>query len=353
MSRRFRDIAISVLASLVIVGGFGLLTKGFQKWNPKDWIQKEDKDKDSSSSGMVTDIEESGLKIKKLSTETLNGNFVHTYSYTISPSNASNQNVTAVASYVNGATYDNVVQTEVNNTAKTITLKTSATTGFDKQVKVVVTSVANPSATATMLVDFKKRLNSVSVKQIDKRDLNFVYGVKRTNTDNGLLHNFSLENSVNFHFSKYTIDTTETYTYRIISLTIDSFYDSDGHYLFEEDTSAYDEIVGALEGHADSQELETLTAQQVWNLCSNNDYHSELKFRSNDTENYYSFKLFEFEIEIFDKENKAVYGLTDGDFEGKGITNIIFSLYPGYDYSASSYVVGVDSVLTESTQVVF
>ena len=94
---------------LTIVSTKRLVIYEIEMWNDS----KNDKNpgtSDSTGGNLSTDVsEDSGISLKFLKTETADGFITNTYTFTISPENATNKNVIATASYVDGTAYDDVV----------------------------------------------------------------------------------------------------------------------------------------------------------------------------------------------------------------------------------------------------
>lgn len=110
----------------------------------------------SNSDDFETSVQESGIKLKLLSAETLaNGDTVQTFSYTIQPANATNQQINATVQYATGGTATEI-SAQVNSEAKTITLTCSA--AFSKVINVVLTAADGGGATATIKCDYMKKI---------------------------------------------------------------------------------------------------------------------------------------------------------------------------------------------------
>jgi len=144
---------LSNLACLLLISTFvcvvGVATSGID--NPSSNIKNEDSTIDGNFS-----VVEHGVKLKKLAAgTTAEGYTTQTFSYSVEPDNATNQNVTAVVSYSDGTSCSSVMSVSVNDTSKIITLTCKG--AFNKVINCKVTSSANSSANATLTVNYIKK----------------------------------------------------------------------------------------------------------------------------------------------------------------------------------------------------
>lgn len=134
-----------------------------------------------------------------------------TLSVSVTPSNATNQKVTwnvafvnPTSAWANGKTATNYVTVTPTDT-NGLTAKVECIAAFGEQIKITVTSQDNPNATANCVLDFVKRLNSVSCNVSAGSKLAF-------NTTQNLTYTLN--------YSDGTI--TGTFTAKSIVLTLDN-----------------------------------------------------------------------------------------------------------------------------------
>ncbi len=311
---------LGIVAGILGVGALslGIATDGFVNWS--FGTQYEEK----VEAGLGTEIEENGVQVKLLARTTADGYITDTYSFVITPENATNQNVTAVASYVDGTTYDNAVEVTVDNTAKTIQLKVSETVGFDKQIKVVVASESNPDVTATMTLDFTKRV--IGVVNPTKLELG-----KGKYVD----INTAYDESMTVNYTKYTIDK-EFY--------VD--FDLDDCRLGNPSFETTDVILNNLQGiftEACDDRFE-ITADYIWNYDESNEWRSFLKSISNTAVSIGG--------EITGYSNVYEKGTGTKVYDSQ-LNSCEVQIYIGFDYSSAEFKVDVDSITLENSNIIF
>lgn len=157
---------------------------------------------ESDGSGLDTEVEHAeGMKLKLLSTETrANGDTVQTFSYTITPANATNQNINVAVNYATGGAATEVTAS-VNTGAKTITI--TCKQAFDKVINVVLTAADGGGATATIKCDYQKKITNFELTG------DSIFESSKTNSGQVNLNTFIFgnENSNNWvTYSKYTQD---------------------------------------------------------------------------------------------------------------------------------------------------
>ena len=206
---------IGLTISALLIAGTGtlaFLSDGFTNWDTSTWFQEEKKAEDN----LDTEIESKGIKLKLLTTnEAEDGSITKTFNYTITPANATNQNVTATAKYKDGTSCSSVLTTSVNSTDKTISIVCKS--AFAQQIEVVVTSEANENAKATIKVDYVKKLLSIESKQASTYFIGNGYEDKEN-----YLTNLNVLNFINPVYSIYSKD--KTYTFEVYEKYPSSVY---------------------------------------------------------------------------------------------------------------------------------
>lgn len=155
-------ILIPLSLSLVILGGtLGVITKGFTNWNI---FNKGDNEKDLP---VLNDDElpnsiSKGITLKNLSKgKNELGQVTQTISYSISPSNASMEDVKVTIKYYDGSDCSNVMSVNHNQNKKEITL--TSLNEFNKPIQLRVESVMDKSIYAIATIDYTKKIKSVNV----------------------------------------------------------------------------------------------------------------------------------------------------------------------------------------------
>lgn len=330
-------VVLSVLLAGVIVGGLGAVTKGFQEWNPTNWFSKGNQD------DIVTDIKTNGILIKGLSTsKQTDGTFKTTFTYSVSPSNATDQSVTLGVAYTDGTDCSSVLTASVNGETKTVTAITDGG-GFDQQVAITLTSNANAEATATVTLDFAKR-----VKSITALDSLFFVGTAQGTIITSLtkVADFALENFVDVEYTKYTVNREITSAFDTASVLS---FDRIGMQMEGELTESglYSDVVSVLSGALLDEVKSCLvnggsyfTADEMWNMDDSNAWHSFLKEYSSGSSqtNFIQYSL-----------NAAI---TNDTYASVYTASLNLRLSIAYDFTDDEvYTVGVDSLTSETTEV--
>ena len=319
---------------LTIVSTKRLVIYEIEMWNDS----KNDKNpgtSDSTGGNLSTDVsEDSGISLKFLKTETADGFITNTYTFTISPENATNKNVIATASYVDGTAYDDVVIVSVDNSRKELSLKTSETVGFSKQVKVVVSSESNPTVKSEILVDFKRKVNYINLDRYTEENGYVLGGEAGVNS-------FSeLEDILEVGYSKYTV--SESFTFQIESLNPTGDY-------FTSSLTGWNSSWNTTLGNFLDEKLmsgEIITQSEILNLISTNDWKSFLQKNSTLSGSNF-FRAYEPVIVAYDSAHKEVKRTTLTVQDG-----VKFGINLNWE-GLSSTSVGVDRITLESNKVIF
>ena len=271
---------------------------------------------ESDGSGLDTEVEHAeGMKLKLLSTETrANGDTVQTFSYTITPANATNQNINVAVNYATGGAATEVTAS-VNTGAKTITI--TCKQAFDKVINVVLTAADGGGATATIKCDYQKRVTGL-------KDDGFTLDL--TNYSDPLNLMELLVDNNQLTYSAYTMD----YDYSNASITDADASTLDMSYFSGEFRT---KIQNFFAGTGDAP-----TASEVWNASTNSTYRSQLKTNGG---------------LLFDKSSTVDYYFTiqgdissyDVTFEG---TNVIL-----LKYNFSSFSLNIETINPGQSSVIF
>lgn len=236
----------------VLLGVIGYFSEGFQK-NPF-----ENTTNTSEDSGLTTDsIISDGISVKALNTkDNGDGTVTKTFTYTVQPETATNQEITVKAQYVGGEDCSEVITVTVDTSQKTVSVLNKA--DFDKQVEVILTSVDNPSATAKVTCDYVKKVKEINIT-------NDLTSVTSFNEVGGFIKPT---------YSKFTKD--KDYTFTFSDITLESMFQGNQWFDMEdEDLTITNSIVALIKEKITS--MTTIpTAEEIFNVSDRSDYHSYL-----------------------------------------------------------------------------
>ncbi len=326
--KRSEKITTAVLACLLIGGVAAIGGKVYHDSTKKEpgVIETIPGDEDVS-------IKQNGITIKKLNSVTnQDGSVTKTFTYTISPANATNKAISASAKYSDGTACTDVVTVSTNTSNQTISI--TCKKEFGKVINVTITSLANSSATATIKLNYTKKLKSITGIQKE-------YIIQNVNNTVVSINDLFTPN-----YSLYTKD--KSYTFRYYDGTVDAErYKTDGGYVdnykFSDGTFLDDKlsnlIIEAVRGQSALP-----TASDIWNLDSSNAYHSWLvsTTKKEKESDHIAKYIFSFGVECVET------GQTISSGENTGFVTFDFSTF---DYSAKT--VGVDSLASELTSIDF
>ena len=326
---------VGLLAVCLLVGGLGAVTKGFREWNPTNWFGTKKPD------DIGVDVKGNGIRIKGLNTsKQVDGTFKTTFTYSVTPANATDQTITLSALYADGSDCADVITMSVSG--NTVTLITSKH-GFGKQIVVTLTANANAEATASVTLDSAKRLESVDVK-----DTLFLVGPAKGSITTSLteVDDFALENFVNLTYTAFTIDRE-----------LNPYFDETGNLSYVKmgmqmegelsEAGLYGEVTGVLSGALRTAVKTKLvaggsyfTADELWGMDDSNAWHSFLKeYSGGSTQTNYVQYAFSGVVvnDVYPSALEAAFSM---------------NLSLNFDFTDDAkYPVGVDSLAPESANI--
>ena len=171
-NRKLKKILTSSLVTASLFGSFGVGTLLGYSINDKTQISYD-------GSGLETSISKDGINIKSLSSTTLaTGEMVKTFSYSVEPEGATNQDV-ILNIYWNKELSDSdfgfnkdvndYVACSINKSEKIITV--TCKQAFGTQIALDVISVDNPQAKATVTCDYKQKVALAFTLQTENSEL--------------------------------------------------------------------------------------------------------------------------------------------------------------------------------------
>lgn len=255
--KRSEKITTAVLACLLIGGVAAIGGKVYHDSTKKEpgVIETIPGDEDVS-------IKQNGITIKKLNSVTnQDGSVTKTFTYTISPVNATNKAISASAKYADGTACTDVVTVSTNTSNQTISI--TCKKDFGKVINVTITSLANSSATATIKLNYTKKLKSIT-------------GLTKTITfeNNSSTHTANLADYYTPVYSAYTKDAT--YRFEINKNdSADPFWCEWGDGIDDSKKILSTKLAAKIE-EAIANNTALPNASDIWNLDSSNAYHSWL-----------------------------------------------------------------------------
>ena len=326
-----KKILLAVLLGFIALGaiGFGV----YQAFNEETPVVETD------NSGVSESIVSRGVKIRLLSTRTLENNAVEkTFSYSVEPSNATNKDVKVTSAYVDGSDSSAVITTSVDTASKTITVVCKG--AFKQKIIVKVTSVDNPEAYAEVTLNYVKKIESIE----------------------GTITSLYVGNGWTQNYPEQHIDTTVTYA-DFITPTYSDFT-KDKQYTFAmKDIQIIDDeflIQGSLPAQ-DTEELYTEltvmlydafnnqgalpTTEDLWNAVDSDAYRSWLLSVADSDPMSDHYLCLEVQGTIYCVEDPTISVQIGG--------GSYFYVYFSFQGDYSDFKVGVDSVSVEQTEIDF
>ena len=306
------SIALGVGATLGVSYGFGI-DYGTTSETPTETDETD---------GLETDVTETqNMAIKRLSVETLaSGETVQTFSYTITPANATNQNINTSVEYQDGGAATEVTAS-IDTAEKTITLTCNA--AFDKVILVKLTAADGGGASATITCNYEKKIIGH-----EGQTFTFIFDDANEGYD---IFDYLINETNFFEYSKYTIDHDYTNGYMDQTESAhDLTFKGVDSYTFSSNLSQ--KLTAIFNGEhqiATSEELwELATSEDRANLKSSNGYiylsnAVEWGFTMHDGDFSYTV-IFDSEPQFSIKLNIEDFNLNISEIDVSGADNVIF-----------------------------
>ena len=280
------------------------------------------------------DITENGITLELLSSTIEEGDVItKTFTYSVLPENATNQSITAKASYTNETDCSEYLTVEVDEATKTVTIYCYK--DFSNLILIRLVSVSNKAATATITVNYEKK-----VKDIVENYNGLIVGGDLNIFKDTYTRSYYIMQNVTPVYSNYTVDKqyqlTENHTLPVLHLV-------DGQYINDELEEKFINMVDLwiMNGYCSFSEY------ILWNMSNEKEWHDYLEGISNTPE----------EDCIYTEDNIYVYRLTSditytcGDKTKTISTSFYISLY--HDYSELITEVQVESIKSSTLNVIF
>lgn len=277
-------------------------------------------------------INQNGINLKMLSSNTNEyGELTYVFEYQIVPENATIQDITLSLTYqeTNQDINNNEFTYNVDQNSKTITL--ICYKAFDKVILLTITSVQNPSAYSTIKLHYRKKLLDL--------DYHTDYYTIGGNPSHNNLKDFKALSFVNPTYSIYTKDENYTFKPRIFSLS----YDSEEYSISENLPAAFIYNLMSLLSSKFLNQEDNITAEEVWNLTTDNNVHAKLSKISklNYEDNYISLVMDEAEYYCVEKPEIVI-----NDPQRLSLTFYL-------DFDFSNFTVNTEQIIVDMKEIIF
>lgn len=327
-----KKILLAVLLGVIALGavGFGV----YQTFNEETPVVETD------NSGVSETIVSRGVKVRLLSTRTLENDAVEkTFSYSIEPSNATNKDIKVTSAYVDGSDSSQVITTSVDSSSQTITITCNGP--FKQKIIVKVTSVDNPEAYAEVTLNYVKKIESIagtitSLHVGNGWDLDFEGCHKDTSV--------TYADFITPTYSDFTKDKQYTFGMRDIQIIDDEFL-IQGSLPDQDKDELYAELTVMLYDAFNNQGA-LPTTEDMWNAVDSDAYRSWL-LSVNDLDPWADDAYLCLEVQ------GTIYCIEDPSISVQIGGGSHFYVYFSFQGDYSDYKVGVDSISVEQTEIDF
>lgn len=184
----------------------------------KDEVIKEEVNEENLDLKVV---KADNVSIKRLNTtNNADGSVTTTLSYSVTPTYATNTGISVAVKFKDGTSCSSYLTASVNTTSKIITIK--CLKAFAKQILLTATASDGSGATATMTIDYEKKLTKLDVGAWESFGVSIYEDFNNFAGDTEL--NGAVINKTNFYsptYSLYSVDKSYTYKVEIVSKSFD------------------------------------------------------------------------------------------------------------------------------------
>ena len=230
-----------------------------------------------------SNIKQNGINVKRVNSGTNeSGESYQSFTYSVTPEDAINQDVEVVATYNDGTDCSDVVTVSLNQDTKTILV--TCHKAFSKQIVIEIRSVNNPLATASVTVDYEKKLESVeylfknTLLQNNyysaQETINFGLTISDDSEIYNMIRDFSPLSFISPNYSEFSIDKNYTYS-------VDYSFPGSGERMIYVDefclpsapseslqSELTDSVNALLEGKVGNAASAIITGEEIYNLSS-------------------------------------------------------------------------------------
>ena len=326
-----KKILLGLLLGVIALGAIGYGT--YQVLNEDTPIVETD------NGGVSETIESRGVKVRLLSTRTLEDQSVEkTFSYTIEPSNATNKDIKVTSAYADGSESSQVITTAVNSANQTITITCNGP--FKQKIIVKVTSVDNPEAYAEVTLNYVKKIESI---EGTVKSLYIGNGWEYYGEENHIDTSVTYSDFITPTYSDYTKDKQYTFGMKDIQIIADEFLIQGS--LPDQDTDElYTELTVMLYDAFNNQG-DLPTTEDMWHAVDSDAYRSWLLSVADSDPMSDHYLCLEVRGTVYCIEDPTVSVQLGGGSH--------FYVYFSFQGDYSDYKVGVDSISVEQSEIDF
>lgn len=276
MKAKKNKIGVKVLAVVLTVasiGGLYYTSAGFKDWNVNHML------------GNVTALfdgitRKPGVVIKAMTTTTNDdGSVTKTFSFTVSPSNTTHQDIAAELLYEDGTDCSAVTEATVDNINDTVSVKCKS--DFDKKIILTLKSINTPSVKASIDIGYEKKLLSIDANG-NSFEVHSSYNGANSTKSFAYTSSFDLYNFVTPKYSKFTQDKEYTYAVKNVKVELEEFIyaNNPGAITREEMLQISANLTPILEDRV-LNGGEALSASECWNAVNTSNWQSILNNNQN------------------------------------------------------------------------
>ena len=283
--------------------------------------------------GEITIIQK-GLKVRRLTAnDNTYGEKDEVFSYSFTPYNATNQSVEGLLKYIDGTDCSSVMGFSIDESNHLITL--SCKKPFSQQIHFIITSKANSKAQATIVLDYVKKIKSLSVK---KNNFAVVNDYKEwSNSSYRRIEDFKKSNFYEVTYTEFT-KTNDTFDFdmKIQAIAmIENTTDLSNKY-----TDNFTKYLNLKLSKITDTNYACFTSKDLWKMALTNEDKSALKtITKEDVDKGRGYLKYNISV---------IISSTDGSKSVNGFIGLTYFMYG--DYLGE---VGVDTIESEVISISF
>ncbi|MBS6441595.1 MAG: hypothetical protein KH380_04320 [Coprobacillus sp.] len=279
-------------------------------------------------------IIQKGLKVRRLTAnDNTYGEKDEVFSYSFTPYNATNQSVEGLLKYIDGTDCSAVMCFSIDESNHLITL--SCKKPFSQQIHFILTSKANSKAQATIVLDYVKKIKSLSVK---KNNFAVVNDYKEwSNSSYRRIEDFKRSNFYDVIYTEFT-KTNGTFDFNMKIQAIAMIENTT--YLSTTYTDTFTKYLNLKLSNITDTNYDSFTSSDLWKMALTNGDKSALKMITKEDVNkgqgYLKYNI------------SVIISSANGSKSAKGFISLTYFMYGNYLGE-----VGVDSLESEIISISF
>ena len=279
-------------------------------------------------------IIQNGLEVRRLTVnDNTYGEKDEVFSYSFTPYNATNQSVKGSLNYIDGTDCSAVMDFSIDESNHLITLSCKKPIG--QQIHFILTSKANSKAQATIVLDYVKKIKSLSVR---KNNFAVVNDYKEwTNSSYRRIEDFKKSNFYEVTYTEFT-KTNDTFDFdmKIQAIAmIENTTDLSNKY-----TDNFTKYLNLKLSKITDTNYACFTSKDLWKMALTNEDKSALKtITKEDVDKGCGYLKYNISV---------IISSTDGSKSATGFIGLTYFMYGGYLGE-----VGVDTIESEVISISF